>query len=255
MSRGGKPAAADRRRARSAPASAGRPARGAGELPRVSDDFSTYSAASLVRRSWSHQVSMSLLDTSRLVCRPNERRDTDAQLALGAPAGDPMPRTGRRDPRCLESGWAAPNVASRLTDRAPPCRSRSGPTAACRNCGRWTAVRAAAAQAGGDDREGPEPRSPHCAATFGTCAAGTAITARSTPSGKASADATQARPSRAAARGLTGYTMPENPPVTMFRKISGPRFPAAGSRQPRPPTPGAAEAAGSRHPRGSHGLL
>ncbi len=69
------------------------------------------------------------------------------------------------------------------------------------------------------------PRCPHCAATSVTAASGTAITATSTCSGRSVTDARQCRPSSELARGLTGYTSPGNPPVTMLCRISRPTVP------------------------------
>ena len=51
------------------------------------------------------------------------------------------------------------------------------------------------------------------------------MTARSTSSGSAAADGTQGTPSSSVTAGLTAYTGPEKPPVTMFRRMARPTEP------------------------------
>ena len=66
-------------------------------------------------------------------------------------------------------------------------------------------------------RIGPPPRAPHTGAR--------AITARSTGPGRSSTDATQGTPSMVLACGLTAYTGPVKPPVTMLRRMARPSVP------------------------------
>ena len=77
------------------------------------------------------------------------------------------------------------------------------------------------------------PRRPHSSAIPGTAAAGVAMTARSTSSGKAAADGRQGTPSSSATAGLTAYTGPGKLPVTMLCRMARPTEP---SRRPAPMT-------------------
>ena len=165
---------------------------------------STYSRASLVWPSCSHQVSRSLLDTSYLSPadtndeQPMPSRDSCSSSAM------PIPPDCTTSPAWPGSGCRAPNVASRAspgtaspkqlgpTSRMPYRRqvaSRSGP-ASPRPAVTTTRERI--------------PRRPHSAATLVTAAAGTAITARSGTSGRSATEAAHGRPSIECARGLTG---------------------------------------------------
>jgi len=54
------------------------------------------------------------------------------------------------------------------------------------------------------------------------------MTAKSTCPGSSAADGTQGTPSSSDAPGLTAYTGPGKPPVTMLRKMARPTDPGAG---------------------------
>ena len=84
------------------------------------------------------------------------------------------------------------------------------------------------------------PRRPHSSAIPATAAAGVAMTARSTSPGSAAADGTQGTPSSSVAVGLTAYTGPGKPPLTMLRKMIRPTEPG------RRLTPMTATEAGAR---------
>src|SRR5262249_9661007 len=154
----------------------------------------------------SHQVSMSLLDTSYL--SPTEaNEDTPTPNFDRCSSNEiPIPPDWTTSPAAPGAGCAAEKVAS----------SPSGGTATPKQLGptRRMPYRRHTASRSGPLVPRPAvittsertPRRPQCAATSTTSAAGTASTARSTPSGRSSTDARQCRPSSELARGLTGYT-------------------------------------------------
>src|SRR5262249_37162273 len=165
---------------------------------------STYRTASFVWPSCSHQVSMSLLDTSYL--SPTEANEDTPMPSFDRCSSSEIPISPdwTTSPAAPGAGWLAEKVASspngaRATPKqlGPPRRmpylrhtaSRSGPPAP-----RPDVI---------TTRE-RTPRCPQRCATSTTAAAGTARTARSTCSGRSSTDFRQCRPSRELARGLTG---------------------------------------------------
>ena len=101
-------------------------------------------------------------------------------------------------------GWAAANVASRpMLGTAMP--KQFGPISRM-PCRRHIASRPARVAASSPEvitTTARTPRRPHCSAASSTAAAGTAITARSTCSGKSAAAARMGSPPICLARGFT----------------------------------------------------
>ena len=101
---------------------------------------STYITASLVCPSCSHQVSMSLLDTSYL--SPTDANDDTPMPSLDRCAEERHPDPAGLHDQAGEpgAGWSAPNVASRPSG-GRRCRSSSARPGACRTGGTSRAAR------------------------------------------------------------------------------------------------------------------
>ena len=116
----------------------------------------------------------------------------------------PIPPDWTTRPAVPVSGWSRPKVASSpMPGTAMP--KQFGPT-------RRIPYLRQVASSSGPAAPSPEvtttsartPRRPHCLATSGTAAAGTATIARSTPSGRSAMARTQGTPATSSACGLTG---------------------------------------------------
>ena len=167
---------------------------------------SRYSRASLVASSDSHHCSMSVPDTSSLSPKetreeiPTPSRDRCSSSTKPVPPVDCSAR-----PAVPAVGWRAANVASRpMPGLATP--KLAGPTIRMpwRRQIPSSSARAGPLSPAAITTRALTPRRPQSSAIPSTAAAGTAMTARSTCSGSAAADGTQAMPSSSAASGLTG---------------------------------------------------
>ena len=191
---------------------------------------SRYSRASLVAGSDSHHSSMSSPATSSLSPSetreeiPTPIRDRCSTKAKPAPPVDCSAR-----PAHPGLGWRAANVASRpaLVSATPKL---AGPTIRMpwRRQMPSNSVRPAPLSPAASTTSALTPRCPHSSAIPTTAAAGVAMTARSTSPGSAAADGTQGTPSSSVTAGLTAYTGPEKPPVTMLCRMARPTEPGRG---------------------------
>jgi len=124
------------------------------------------------------------------------------------------------------AGWRAANVASRLMlGLATP--KLAGPTIRMpwRRQMPSSSARAGPLSPAAITTRALTPRCPQSSAIPSTAAAGVAMTARSTWSGRSAAEGTHATPSSSAACGLTGYTGPGKPPEMTFCRMTRPTDP------------------------------
>ena len=146
---------------------------------------STYSTASLVRRSCSHQVSRSLLDTSYL--SPTEANDDTPIPSSGQvlQQGDADAAGLDDQPRGARSRMSGPERRVQAEEGHRDAEAVGADQAHAVPAADGQQVRAQQVEAGGDDHEGPDAAFPALRRDLGErLAAGTAITARSTLCGK-----------------------------------------------------------------------
>ena len=164
---------------------------------------STYSTASWVTSSCAHQVSRSVGDTSYL--SPAEAKEDTPMPSrdICSSSAIPTPPDCTTRPATPRTGWPAVKVASRpIQGMITPKQLGPSSRMPCRRQAAFSSAPAAPRQELSTIRA-RTPWRPHCSATPGTAAGGTAITARSTGPGRSSTEATQGTPSRAWACGLT----------------------------------------------------
>ena len=194
---------------------------------------STYSTASWVTSSCAHQVSRSVGDTSYL--SPADTKD-DTPIPsrdICSSSAIPTPPDCTTRPTTPRTGWPAVKVASRpIHGMITPKQLGPSSRMPCRRQAAFSSAPAAPRQELSTIRA-RTPWRPHCSATPGTAAGGTAITARSTGPGRSSTDATHGTPSRVWACGLTAQTGPVKPPVTRLCRMARPML---ARRRPGPTT-------------------
>ena len=185
---------------------------------------STYSTASWVTSSCAHQVSRSVGDTSYLSPAEANEDTPIPSRDICSSSAIPTPPDCTISPATPRTGWPAVNVASSpIHGMITP--KQLGPSSRI-PYRRQTASSSAPAAPRHEliTISARTPCRPHCPATCGTAAGGTAITARSTGPGRSPTEATHGTPSISGvwARGLTAYTGPVKPLVTMLAKMARP---------------------------------